>query len=311
MEMYDVIIIGGGPAGLTAAIYASRRALKTLVLSADIGGQAVKTFDIENYPGFISITGPELALKFKEQAEKTGAQILVQPVNKLNVNSDGTFSVQTREAAYQSKSIILAFGKKPRHLEVPGEEEFQGRGVTYCATCDAPFFRNKTVVVVGGGNSALDAAILCAKIAAKVYLIHRREDFRAEQHLIDQVDAAPNIEKVLNSEIANINGAGVVKSITLKDGRNIATDGVIVEVGYVVDRALVQDLLDLDEQNQVVVDPVHQTTTVPGIFAAGDLTPTPYKQIIISCGEGAKAALSAFDYLQKITGRRGITADWH
>ncbi|MFA5927344.1 MAG: FAD-dependent oxidoreductase [Patescibacteria group bacterium] len=307
--MYDVVIIGAGPAGLTAAIYASRRALNTLVLSSDIGGQVTKTFDIENYPGFDNISGAELALKFKSQAEKFGAKVTMEEVSKI-IPHDGQFEIKTSTGKYETQSVILAFGKKPRELGVPGEDKFKGRGVTYCATCDAPFFKNKTVVVVGGGNSALDAAVLSSKLASKVYVVQKFSKFNGEQYLIDKVSDAKNIEVIFDNEIEKIEGEKTVNSVTLRSGRKIETSGVMVEIGYFVDRSLAEKLVKLDNNNQVVVDE-HQATSVPGIFAAGDLTPTPYKQIVISAGEGAKAALAVFDYLQKQKGKRGIVADWH
>ncbi|MFA4996254.1 MAG: FAD-dependent oxidoreductase [Patescibacteria group bacterium] len=307
--MYDVIIIGGGPAGLSAAIYSSRRALKTLVISRDIGGQIAKTPDIENYPGVEKISGVELANKFKTQAEKFGATIVFEETVKVT-KTKGEFTVKTLRNEYEAKTVILASGKKPRELGVPGENEFKGRGVSYCATCDAPFFKNKTLVVVGGGNSALDAALLASKYCKKVYLIHRRSSFTGEQVLIDTINFTKNIEIVFNSQIKEIKGEQVVKSVVLSDEKTIETDGVIVEVGFIVDHSLVEGLVDVDSKKQVIVNNI-QETSVPGIFAAGDLTVTPYKQAIISAAEGAKAALSCYDYLQKLQGKRGILADWH
>lgn len=307
--MYDVIIVGAGPAGLTAAIYASRRSLSTLVLSTDIGGQVVKTYDIENYPGFLSTTGLDLIIKFKEQALKFGAKIENREVKKIE-SKNNIFAVSTSANTYETKSVILAFGKKPKELCVPGEEEFKGRGISYCATCDAPFYKGKDVAVVGGGNSALDAALLLSKYSNKIYIIHRSPEFRGEQHLVNQVKGNPNIEVIFNSEISEIKGNKVVNSVLLKSGREIPVDGIMVEIGYIVDRKLVEGLVSIDQNNQVIVDE-RQQTSVPGIFAAGDLTQTPFKQVIVSAGEGAKAALSAFDYIQKLEGKKGIIADWH
>lgn len=307
--MYDVIIIGGGPAGMTAAIYSARRALKTLVLSSDIGGQMAKTTEVENYPGLNVIGGFEISNRFKNQAEKFGARIIIEEVREIAPDDDN-FMVKTNLNQYKCTTIILAYGKKPRELGIPGEEQFKGRGVTYCATCDAPFYKGKKVVVVGGGNSALDAAILCSKIAGNVYLIYRGAEFRAEQYLIDKVKEAANIELIFNGELAEISGNQTVKAVKLKSGEIIPTDGVMIEIGYVVDRSLTENLVEHDIKNQVVVDELQQTSR-PGIFAAGDLTPTPYKQIVISAAEGAKAALSCFDYIQKKQGKRGIAADWH
>lgn len=307
-NIFDVIIIGGGPAGLSAGLYTSRRALKTLLITRDIGGQISKTPEIENYPGIDKISGIELANKLKAQAEKFGAKIIFEETARISKLKD-KFVVETLRNKYEAKSVILASGKKPRELGVPGENEFKGRGVSYCATCDAPFFKNKTLTVVGGGNSALDAALLGSNYAKKVYLIHRRDSFVGEQILIENVKQTKNIEIIYSDEVVEIFGENVVKSIKLKSGKEMATDGIIVEVGFIVDHSLVEGLVKVDEKKQVIVNNV-QETSVPGIFAAGDLTETPYKQIAISTGEGVKAALSCYDYLQRQQGKRGILADW-
>lgn len=307
--MYDVIIIGGGPAGLSAAIYTSRRALNTLVISRDIGGQIAKTLNIENYPGIESISGAELANRQKSQAERFGAKIIFEETTKIDKSED-KFLVQTLRNKYEAKAIILASGKKPRELEVPGENKFKGRGVSYCATCDVLFFKNKILAIAGGGNSALDAALLASKYCQKVYLIHRRDSFSGEQVLIDSVNSTKNIEIMFNSQIKEIKGDKTVKSIILADNKEVSLDGIIVEIGFIVDHFLVEGLIDLDDKKQVIINNI-QETSVPGIFAAGDLTQTPYKQAIISAGEGAKAGLSCYDYLQKKQGKKGIVSDWH
>lgn len=306
--MYDTIIIGGGPAGLSAAIYAGRRSLKTLLITRDIGGQAAKTFDIENYPGIPHTTGPALAKTMKEQAESFGTEIKYEEVKNIKKSSN-RFDIETISGKHETKTLIIASGKKPLELGVPGEEEFKGKGVTYCATCDAPFFRKKNVVVVGGSNSALDAAILCSEIAEKVYLVHRSV-LSGEQVMIDKVKTSKNIEIILPDEIESIGGDQVVKSVKLKSGREIETNGVIVEVGYTIDSSLFSDLVKINEKKQIITD-LSQNTSVPGIFAAGDLTEAPYKQIVIAAGEGAKAALSAYDYIMKQEGKKGILGDWH
>ncbi len=304
---YDIIIIGGGPAGLTAALYAGRRSLKALILTKDIGGQAAKTFDIENYPGIPHTTGPDLSMTMKKQAESFGADLRYEEAADIKKTADG-FIVKANSSEYHGKALILASGKKPRELKVKGEDKFKGRGVSYCATCDAPFFRNKNVVIVGGGNSAVDAAILCGGLAKKVYIVHRSQ-FTAESVMLEKVKAMTNVEMISPDEVAEIRGEQTVKSVILKSGKEIETDGVIVEVGYVVDTSLFKGLVDINEKNQVKTD-ITQATSMEGIFAAGDLTNSPYKQIVISAGEGAKAALSAYDYIQKIEGKRGIIADW-
>jgi len=305
---YDVIIIGGGPSGLTAAIYAARRGLKTLVLSKDLGGQITRTNEIENYPGFDHITGSELATNFLNQAKKFGAEIKFEEAKSITKTDNG-FILKSARNDFEVAAIILSFGKSPRELNIPGEDKLKGRGVSYCATCDAPFFKDKSVVVVGGGNSALDAALVTSAIAKNVYLIHRSE-FRGETVLIEKVNQTKNIEQIVPNEIIEIRGEDKVEAVVLKNGREIKTDGVLVEIGYIIDRKLAEGLVEMDPAGQIIID-AHQNTSVPGIFAAGDLTNTPYKQIVIAAGEGAKAALACFDFIQRKSGKRGIAADWH
>jgi len=307
-QIFDVIIIGGGPAGLSAATYATRRSLKTLVLTSDIGGQISKSSHVENYPGYEGITGINLAMAFYNQAKKFGAAITFEEAKEI-IKKDNLFEVKTHLKSYQCRALILAFGKKPRELGIPSEKEFRGKGVTYCATCDAPFFKDKTVIVVGGGNSALDAALLSATYSKKVYLIHRSQ-FRAEQILLDKVNQLKNITVMTETEIKEIIGHDKVESVMLSNGEKIETDGIIVEIGFVVDRSLITGFLETDEKGQVITNEM-QETSVTGVFAAGDLTTTPYKQVVIAAGEGAKAALACFDFIQKHSGKKGILADWH
>lgn len=313
-QIYDVIIIGGASAGLTAAIYTSRRAMKTLVLTKDIGGQISMTPDVENYPGFEFIEGWTLSDKFKKQAEKFGAEIKFAEVSAVDKLDEDHFKVTANEVAYIGKTVILAFGKTPRNLDVPGEKEFQGKGVSYCATCDMPFFKGKTVAVVGGGNSALDAAIYGSQVASKIYLIHRRDQYRGEQVLIDRMKAKENIEPVYNAVIKEVKGDTAVRQIVVTDvvtgeEREIAVDGVFVEIGYVVKAEFVKHLVEMTERNEVITDK-HMMTSTPGVFAAGDLTTSTYKQAVISAGEGCTAALSAYEYLMKREGRPAVKIDW-
>jgi len=309
IKKYDVVIIGGGPAGLTAAIYTCRRSLRSLVITKDIGGQIAQTSEIENYPGFESISGFDLAKKFFNQAKKFGAEIKFDEAKKI-VKKDNKFKVELSREIIEAKSIILAFGKKPRELDVPGEERLRGVGVSYCATCDAPFFKGKVLTIVGGGNAALESTIFASTIAKKVYLVYRGSEFRGEKILQDKVKKLSNVEILYNEEIKEVLGKDVVDSILLKSDKTLKTDGVIVEIGFVIDRALADGLVDMDEKNQIIINSL-QETSVPGIFAAGDLTQTAAKQVVIAAGEGAKAALSCFDYLQRLDGKRGILADWH
>jgi thioredoxin reductase (NADPH) len=283
--------------------------MKTLVISKDIGGQITRTNEIENYPGFDHITGAQLGMNLFSQVKKFGGKIIFDEAKKIEKHNN-EFFVSTIKDKFETKSIILAFGKKPRELGVPGEEKLKGKGVSYCATCDAPFFKDKIVTIIGGGNSALDAALITSPIAKKVFLVHRGDQFRGEDILIKKAEEAKNIEIILNNEIAEIIGKEKVEEVILKDGKHLQTDGIIIEVGFYIDRSLVIDLLKLDKNSQVEINS-NQETSMPGIFAAGDLTTTPYKQIIIAAAEGAKAALTAFDYVQKLSGKKGVVADWH
>ncbi|MBN2585326.1 FAD-dependent oxidoreductase [Patescibacteria group bacterium] len=302
--MYDVIVLGAGAAGLSAALYATRRALKTAVLNKEFGGQTATTLAIENYPGIDKIEGPELMLRFKAQAEKYGAEILDNPASSI-VKQNNHFVVTGQDSqTYETKAIILAFGKTPRRLDVSGELEFAGKGVVYCATCDAPLFAGKDVVVVGGGNSAVDAALLLSKIAKQVYLVHRRAEFRAEQVLLERLKQTGNIKLVLNSNIDSIYGEDFVTGVKIKDliteqTSELSVQGVFVEIGYEVKADFLPDCIKLNEAGEVIID-AFNGTSCPGIFAAGDATSVPYKQTVISAGEGAKAALSAYNYIQGV-----------
>lgn len=313
-KIYDVIIVGAGAAGLTAAIYAARRTLKTLVICKDIGGQAATTSDIENYPGFERVDGLELMMSFKKQAEKYGAVFANGIVGEIKKANDG-FRVSAKDNTYQGQSIILGFGLSEKELGVPGEKELRGRGVTYCATCDAPLYKNKTVAVVGGGNAALDAAELLSKIANKVYFIHRRDKFTGEQVLIDRIRQAKNIEIIWNSQITEIKGDKKINSIIYgnfpagDNKKELNLDGLFIEIGNYAKTDWLKDLINLNEKGEIIITN-NCETNVPGIFAAGDITDTTFKQIVISAGEGAKAALQAYHYLQNSNLDLKESGDW-
>jgi thioredoxin-disulfide reductase len=299
-KIYDVIIVGAGAAGLTAALYASRRQLKTLVLTKDLGGQTSTTMDIENYPGVDFSTGPDLMNEFAKQAKKFGTEIELSGVTKIQKRAERDFLVTTDKEEYTAKAIVLSVGKHHRELGVNGEEEFKNKGVVYCATCDAPLFADKVVAVIGGGSAAFDAALLLTKIASKIYLIHRRDSFRAEEILVAQAKVSDKIEFVLNAEVEKISGGNFVESIsvkTLEGSKTLAVEGIFVEVGSEVNSQFIKDVVELNEAQEIIIDYVNQTTTT-GIFAAGDATTVPFKQTVISAGEGAKAALAAYNYIQ-------------
>ena len=311
---YDVIIVGAGPAGLTAAIYTLRKELTTLIVAQDIGGQVTMTNEIENYPGFDSITGPDLMTKFRQQVDKFGGKFAFAEATKVEKLDNGDFKVKTTNNEYQAKVVILAFGLTPRSLGVPGEDKFKGRGVAFCATCDAPLYKGKVAAVVGGGNSAMEAVEELSKVAKKVYLLHRREEFIADKILVDRLPTYKNLEVFLNSEIVGFKGETKLAKIEIKDkfgqkeNFELEVDGTFLEIGYITQTGWIKDLIDLDEQGEIKVDEKN-ATIVPGIFAAGDVTTLAYKQIVISAGEGAKAALSATQYISRQT---GVTAppDW-
>jgi thioredoxin reductase (NADPH) len=319
IENYDVIIVGGAAAGLTAAIYTSRRRLNTLILTKDLGGQAILTRHVCNYPGFLDVTGADLMKRFEKQAKGSGAEIIFDEVTQIT--QDGAdYLVKTATKQFKARAVILAFGKTPRSLNVPGEDRFYGKGVSYCATCDAPLYKSKTVAIVGGGNSALDATILLSGVVNRVYLIHRRDEFRGFESFVEEVSGKKNVELVLSSVIAEIKGDTAVRSIIVKNlktnqAREIAVDGIFVEIGYDVNPDMIKGLVKLDEYNQVVINEKCQTfypdknEIRPGIFAAGDVTNILFKQIVVAAGEGAKAGLEVYNYIHGVKDSQ-IIADW-
>jgi thioredoxin reductase (NADPH) len=319
MQKYDVIILGGGAAGMTAAIYTCRKKLKTLLITVDVGGQTLLTNHIENYPGYYDGTpgypsGPKLMQTFESQARFFGAEFVFGKANNLE-KTEGGFKISlTNGEQYECRAVILAYGKVPRPLGIPGEEKFIGRGVSTCATCDAPLMRNKTAAVVGGGNSAVEAAELLTKFASKVYLIHRRDAFRADEITLEKLKTNPKVELVLNSVLTDIKGdkfvkTAMVENVNTKEKREIEVSGVFVEIGYIIETDFVKEFVALNKSNEIVVNGMKETG-YPGIFAAGDLTDVPYKQTVISAGEGATAALSAYNYLMKLEGKAGAKVDW-
>jgi thioredoxin-disulfide reductase len=299
--MQDTIIIGAGPAGLTAAIYAARKKLKTLVLSKDLGGQLARASEIENYPGLGSIPGLDLIKRFEAQAKAFGAEIEYQDVVAIKEKGK-LFEVHTTSRKHECKTLILALGKTPRDLNILGENKFKGKGVSYCPTCDAPLFKNKIVAVVGGGNSAFDAVQLLSRFARKVYLVHRRNEFRGDETGVDKIKKLENVELILSSSPTEIKGDKFVKSLVISNvetgkRKELQLDGIFVEFGWLANPGLVKHLVRLDKNNQILINDRCETSH-RGIFAAGDITTTPYKQVVIAAGEGAKAALSAYGFLK-------------
>lgn len=311
--MHDVIIIGGGVAAYSAAIFVARRGLSVLVLAKDIGGQANFTDLIENYPGLAETGGLELISKIKKQAESFGAKTLMAEADKIKSISGG-FVVTAYGQQYKAQALILAYGKTPRDLGVAGEQEFKGRGVSYCATCDARLFKGKTVAVVGIGDLNLEASLLCSRFARQVYLLSKNDKLIGHASLTKAIGKKKNIKVVTFVRVESIGGKSSVSKLRLMDLRtnskySMDVDGIFVELGYVVDSKLVRGLLALDDLEQIKVGK-NQETSVEGIFAAGDATNRTYKQAVISAGEGATAGLAAFDWLMHRQGGVGLSSDW-
>ncbi len=314
MAAYDVIIIGGGAAGLTAALYSARQGLKTLVVTMDIGGQAILTPHIENYPGINAISGLELAERIREQAESFGAEFIYDKATKIEKTDDNIFLIHTRgSGTHEALAVILAFGKTPRPLGVPGEEKLVGKGVSYCAVCDAPLFRGKRVIVVGAGDPAAEAALLLCRYGNTVSIIQRSSTVVVNEQLMSEC-MKNKIEVMTNTVVKEIKGdvkveAVVLQNIKTGEEREIKVDGVFVEMGYIAQTDWVKDLVGLNNNGEIVTNKLAETSH-PGIFAAGDVTDMPYKQFIISAGEGAVAALSAYNYVARLRGKPAVKTDW-
>ncbi|MFA5008081.1 MAG: FAD-dependent oxidoreductase [Candidatus Omnitrophota bacterium] len=298
MKIYDLIILGAGPAGITAAVYAARKKMDFLVLSLDMGGQTAWSGDIENYTGYQFITGPELTSKFEEHAKAFSAPINIPEEARDIKKENDLIKVITDKNEYVSKTVIIATGKRPRMLNVPGEKEFKNKGVTYCATCDAPLFKGKKVAVIGGGNSALDAASQLTKISPKIYMINIAAQLTGDPVMVENVEKSNNIEVLNNSKVKAISGDKFVNSITIeKKGEilNLDVEGIFVEIGLMPNSEF-DKITKHNDYGEIIIDN-RNSTNIEGVFAAGDVTNVPEKQIIIASGEGSKACLSAFRYL--------------
>ena len=287
--MYDVIIIGGGPAGVAAAIYSQRYKLKTLLITKNTGGMVLDSHLIENYPGFTKISGVELSKKFEEQIK----QLNIEKIEAEIIDIDNNLTLTDKNNnKYETKNIILALGTEKRKLNVQGEEKFLGKGVSYCYTCDAPFFKDKTVAIVGVSDSAAKAALLLADYAKKVYIIYRKENLRCEPHYLEKIKNK-NIEILNNTEIKEIKGTNFVESVTLTNSK-LKLDGVFIEIGTIPATNLAKKLnIELDENNYIKVNN-KQETNIKGVYAAGDITNQLLKQIITAAAQGAIAANSIF-----------------
>lgn len=300
MEKYDIIIVGAGPGGLTAGIYAGRQGTKTLILDKNLaGGIGREVPEMENYPGFDLVSGLELSEKMKDQCVKNVELHENEGVNIIEKieDNDYNFKVESDEHSYLTKTVIIATGSSHQQLNIPGEEEFKGRGVSYCATCDGMFFAGKDIAMVGGGNSALQEAVFLSNLGCNVTVIHRREEFRAEQYLQDKLKEK-GIKTIMNATVEEIKGDMLVNSITIKDKesgelKDLEVNGVFISVGYKPHTKLAEELgVDLDKNNQIITDK-NQKTNIDYVYSAGDVC-GGVKQWVVACGEGAIAATSAY-----------------
>jgi thioredoxin reductase (NADPH) len=308
MTVENVIIIGSGPAGLTAALYAARANLEPLVFTGnEIGGQVSITNEVENYPGFPEgLTGPELVEKFQKQAERFGARVEYAEVTEVDFD-DQPFRVRSYDNEYEAKAIIVATGASARKLGVPGEVNFTGRGVSYCATCDGFFFRGKDVVVVGGGDSALEEGVFLTKFASRVRIIHRRDQLRAGFALQERAKRNEKIEFVWDTIVTEINGDGAVESVEVKNVKTgeiskLLADGVFVYIGHYPNSQLFKGALEMDEHGYLITDRLTRTS-LPGVFAAGEIADSVFRQVVTSAGEGCKAAIQVERYLAELEDR--------
>lgn len=306
-ELYDIIIVGAGPAGMTAGVYTARKNLKTLILTRDVGGQASLSNDIENYLGFSMITGAELVKKFEKHLEQfsdwVSLHLLNDGVNKLTSIDDG-FELGTADGQkFRARAVIIASGRVPAKLGVDGEERLLNHGVSYCAWCDGPIFRDKEVVVVGGGNSALDAALAMKNFVKQLYIVNNGLSLTGDQIMIDKVKDASNVRIVNHAQLKSINGERFVESVTVEDmevglEKVLDCQGVFIEIGSVPATDYLKGVLELSQSGEIVID-AHNQTSLAGVFGAGDVTTVNQKQIVISAGEGAKAGIAASLYLAR------------
>jgi alkyl hydroperoxide reductase subunit F len=303
--IYDLIIIGGGPAGISAGIYAARQRLNTLLITKNFGGQiARKAVGIENYPGFKEISGLDLIKKFTEHLKKFNIEILQDSVVKVR-RAGRMFSILTgTRKKTKARAVIVASGADPRPLEVPGEKKFIGKGVSYCTACDAPLFAKKEVAVVGGGNAGFEAAIALSSWAKKVYILEYFPEVRADAKNQERVSKIKKVEVITSVVLKKVEGKEFVSSVSFEDKKTktlkkLSVEGVFVEIGSQPATSFVKGLVNFNKKDEIIIDPKTMQTKTPGLFAAGDVTDVVYKQVVIAAGEGAKATLSVSNYLQK------------
>lgn len=305
--MYDLIIVGGGPSAVTAGIYAARKKIKTLFLTKDWNGQMNWTNYIENYPGIESITGPELMERMKGHLEKyQGKTLEIKPdfkAEKIEIADSGLVKTRADGDEFESRALIISTGRRYRKLGVPGEEEFQGKGVSYCPVCDAPLFQDKKVAIIGGGNAGAETAFDLVKYAKKIYLLEFQPELNCDASFLERLKQEEKIEIITHAQVKEIKGEKLVKGLLYQDleedrEKELAVEGVFVEIGTQANSDLVKNVVELNQQGEIKINSRNQTS-VKNIFAAGDVTNVSHKQIVIAAGEGAKALLNAADYLEK------------
>ncbi|OGZ71315.1 MAG: hypothetical protein A2904_00930 [Candidatus Staskawiczbacteria bacterium RIFCSPLOWO2_01_FULL_33_9] len=303
--VYDLIIIGAGPAGVSAAVYAGRQQLKMLIISKDIGGQvAKKAVDIENYAGFSKISGPDLVDLYSKQLKDNNLKVEHDEVVGIE-KKDNKFLVTLKsEKVYEAISVIITSGAQSKKISVPGEEEFEGKGVSYCSLCDGPVFKDKIVAVVGGGNNGFESALFLSNYVKQIYILEYSSQVKADKENQDLVLKHKNIEVITNAKIIKIEGETFVNSITYEDlvknkEITLQVNGVFVEIGYTPSTSFAKDLVDLNEKDEIIFDPKTLETKTKGLFSAGDCNVSKYKQIVMASGQGATAALSAYEYIQR------------
>jgi len=314
-DVRDVIIIGGGPAGYTAALYTARANLRPLVIEGfNWGGQLMITSDVENYPGYADgVLGPTMMADFRRQSERFGADFVTDDVTRVDF-SERPFRVYTEDDEHRADSVIVATGASARQLGLPSERTLQGRGVSYCATCDGAFFRDKIVVVIGGGDSAMEEATFLTRFAKKVVIVHRRDEFRASPIMVDRARENEKVEFVLNAVVDEVlEGNGRVTGLRLRDTvtdeiTEIEADGLFVAVGHDPNTSLFLDWLDHDEQGYLITEPHSTRTNIPGVFAAGDVQDHTYRQAVTAAGSGTMAALDAQRWLEEQRHRPSLAA---
>lgn len=302
--IHDVVIVGSGPAGYTAAIYTARAQLRPVVLAGSIsaGGALMNTTEVENYPGFVEgVMGPDLMTRMQEQAERFGVDVRYEDVTSLELEGD-VKRITTDDGVYEARTVILSTGSEYRKLGLEGEERLSGRGVSYCATCDGFFFKDRPIVVVGGGDSAMEEALFLSRFGSSVTVVHRRDELRASAVMAQRAKEDPKIDFAWNSRVVELNGDEALESVTLEDTvtgerRRIPAGGLFVAIGQIPRSELVADVLELDDAGYIVVDAPSQRTRIPGVFACGDVADPHYQQAITAAGSGCRAALDAENYL--------------